>query len=127
MYYHKKGADVAVADKITLGVTVSFEKSKYVYDSSTGYGKIVEDLVVSEVVKDSIAKVLGLAQGDVIKELRIYRVDDLTEYKLSRSYQIGDLLFSVRVGDKISFTIDRGGNQMLTSEYTVLDSDLKIP
>ena len=127
MYYHKKGADVAVADKITLGVTVSFEKSKYVYDSSTGYGKIVEDLVVLEVAKDSIAKVLGLAQGDVIKELRIYRVDELTEYKLSRSYQIGDLLFSVRVGDKISFTIDRGGNQMQTSEYTVLDSDLKTP
>jgi len=127
MYYHKKGADVAVADKITLGVTVSFEKSKYVYDSATGYGKIVEDLVVTSIIENSIAEKLGLNKDDVIKNLRIDRAGTPLEYELSRSYQIGDLLFSVRVGDKISFTIDRDGNQMQTSEYTVLETDLKTP
>lgn len=127
MYYHKREEDVAVADKITLGVTVSFEKSKYVYDSATGYGKIVEDLVVTSIIENSIAETLGLNKDDVIKNLCIDRDSTPLEYELSRSYQIGDILFTVRAGDKISFTINRGGNQMQTSEYTVLDSDLKIP
>ncbi len=109
------------AHKITLGVTVTADSSKYVYDEKLGYGKIEETIKVSEVNENSIASAMGLKANDLLKS---FKVNDVS-YTLSRNYEIGDLLFKVKEGDKISFTYLRDNKEENSSEYTVLSQDVK--
>lgn len=109
------------AHKITLGVTVDYSNSRYVYNEQTGYGKIVEDLKVSGIGENTIASTFGLQIGDVLKS---FKIND-KEYTLNRSFEISDILFKVYSGDEISFTYTRGGESKTTSVYKVLASDIK--
>ena len=109
------------AHKITLGVTVTSSNSKYVYNEQTGYGKIVEDIVVTEITENSIASAFGLVADDVLKT---FKVND-TVYTLNRYFDIGDILYKVKEGDNISFTYTRGEENKNTSVYKVLASDIK--
>ena len=106
--------------KILLGVTVKAQNSKYVYDKQSGYGNIVEDITVVEVSSSSIASALGLKENDILTKF----VVNGEEHTLSRNFDISDILFTVRKGDKISLVITRDGNEQTTETYTVQESDL---
>ncbi len=110
------------AKKIALGIEVLSSNSKYVFDQEKGEGKIVETITVSNVTSGSISEKLGLQVGDVLVALV---VDDI-EYTINRSFNIGDALFTVRSGDKISFKIIRSGQEKSSLIYTVLESDLTV-
>lgn len=106
----------------TLGVTVSISNSKYVYDSQTSSGKITETVTVSEVTENSIAAgTFALQAGDV---LTAFVIND-TEYQIDRSFEVNDLLLTVRTGDKIAFKYERDGTDgvQTTAQYTLLASD----
>ncbi len=120
--------------KLYPGITTQAENSRYVYDSASDKGKIVEDVVVSSVEhravngfalssNQKIGKNLGLAQGDVLKSIFI----NGTEHKITRLFNMDDLLLTVRVGDKIKFAYSRGGVQAQTAEYTVTGENLFDP
>ena len=68
----------------------------------------------------SIAEKMGLAVGDEVLAFVI----NGTEHEIDRSFQIGDLLLTLRAGDKISFKIRQSGQETETSEYEILSSDL---
>lgn len=116
--YHADGT----VKKVIVGVTVSSANSKYVYDEATGRGKIVEDVVIASVTQNSIAHALGLQQGDVIEKLTINGVS----YNVSRYFDIGDILYTVRAGDEISFEFKRDNVTVLSTVYTVKSSDLQV-
>ncbi len=120
IHYSKNGA--TSLSKITLGVTVRFNNSKFVYDAAKGYGKICEDVVINSITANSIAEDLGLSAEDIIRSI----VVNQTEYAIDRYFDIDDLLYVVREGDEISVKYIRSGKQSQTGNYTVLASDLSV-
>lgn len=105
--------------KITLGITVTSQNSKYTYNSENGYGTITEEIVVSEITSGSIAKSkLGLKTGDILTSIVI----DGVEYKLERYFDIGDYLLSL-TEDSTFYFIKGSGKS--TNSYTVTASDLE--
>lgn len=111
------GKDVKV---LRLGITVGSQNSKYVFDEDLGYGVIKEDIVCTEVTKNSLAEGLGLQSGDKLIALKI---NDVT-HNLDRYFNISDLLYTVRQGDVVSFDYYRDGTLTNSTEYTVTSSDL---
>ena len=108
------------AKTITLGIEVISSNSKYVFNAEKGSGEIIETITVSKVNADSISEKLGLKTDDVLLS---FIVNDV-EYSINRSFNISDILFTIRSGDQISFKISRESQAITSSTYTVLNSDL---
>lgn len=121
MYYYNDGDDKTNgAYKITLGVEVSEEGSKFVYNAEDGTSKVEANISVAKVNAKSIAETMGIKANDVL--LSFY-IDD-KEYALDRSYEVGDLLLTVRVADKIGFKVLRGSETIDSDKYVIQSSDL---
>ena len=118
--YHKSSGSVASAYKIQLGIKVLTKNSKYTYNKLTGYGEINEDIVISEVEQNSIASEIGIKVGDIIKSMFI----NGKEYTLSRSFNIADMLLTIRQGDSITFTVLRNSTQITLTAYEVIKTNL---
>ncbi len=118
LYYARQGE--RSVKKITVGVTVRYENSKYVYDTESQYGKIVEDVIVDSVVSGSIAEGLGIKAGDKISAIKINGM----EYAINRYFEIGDILYTIRQGDEISICYERENEQKQTGMYEIKASDL---
>lgn len=108
--------------KISLGVEVVVNHSKYEYDATYGYGKIVEEIIVSAVQQNSVIERLGVSVNDKIISIIINSV----EHKINRTFDIGDLLLTIRAGDVINVKYERNSQVKLGTPYTVLDSDLAV-
>ena len=106
----------------TLGITVTSQNSRYIYDAAAGSGKLYEDIVVSEVASGSIASDVGIRTGDLVRALFI----NGQEYDVARSYDIGDLRLILRPGDTISFMVEREGEQLSTGSYTINSDDFSV-
>ena len=105
---------------ITLGIEVVSSNSKYVFDAEKGCGEIVETITINKVNSNSISEKLGLKKDDVLIS---FIVNDV-EYSINRSFNISDILFVIRSGDKISFKISRSSQETTTATYNVVESDL---
>lgn len=119
-YYATDGDDSTVgAYTISLGITRNGldTNSRYVYDSVSGYGKIVEDITVSDA--NSLAKEAGVQAGDMLKELTI----DGVVYELDCYYDITDALLNVRPGSTLTITYLRDG-QTYTSDAVTVSTDV---
>ena len=113
--------DETSVKKPLLGVTVESKNARYVYDSASGLGYVKEDIVVTDISDNSIAKKLGFTAGDIIEEIVI----NGTSHVVNRSYEIGDLLLTIKSGDTISVKCLRGQEKISTNSYTFISSDLK--
>ena len=121
LYYANDGDDSTNgAYRITLGLSVTADSSRYVYDAATGYGHIEEVVTVSSVSAGTIAGKLELAEGDRIDAL----VVNGTEYGVSRTFHIYDILLTVRAGDSIRIRYERDGSLQMTDSYAVSTADL---
>ncbi len=118
--YDYSGSSQKQAKKITFGVTVQSQNSKYVYDAVKGFGKIVEEISVSEITAGSVAEAMGLQVGDVITGL--YIGGDYTQFDTSA--ELGDLCYAVREGDVIALTYTRGGTARTGTSFTVTAGNL---
>lgn len=108
--------------KPTLGVVLEAKNTKYVYSASLGYGKICEDVVVNLVTGGSIAETMGLKAGDYITGIAIGE----TQYAVTRSFNISDLLFVLRAGDEIKIFYTRDGVSAESGSYTMQASDFSL-
>lgn len=121
IYYHEESDSVVSPQKIVIGVNgVNILNSRYVYDESTGSGKIVETISIVEVASGSIAETIGLQAGDILNSIYINNV----EYKLNKHFEISDVMLMVRVGDVIKVNYTRDSNTTDSSTYTILTTDL---
>ncbi len=107
-------------NKVTLGVTVQKGDSKYVYDEKTGYGKVYSDINVAEVALFSIAHRMEVKVGDRITAFNV----NSTKYVLEQYFSIGDVLYTVKAGDVISFNLVRDGEEIQSREYTINASEI---
>lgn len=122
-YYHNDANDSTNGVyKITLGITVTSENSKYVYDSNKGYGKIESQAKITEVTLLSLAYGMGLKVDDIITEMII----DGNSYEIYRHFDIGDYILSLRVNSTISFNVLRNGESFTTDSYTVKNNNLAV-
>ena len=115
------GTSPTSVKKIKLGISASSQNSKYVYDSASGYGSIVEDIIVDAVEENSIASILGLQENDQIKSIFINDI----EYSINRTFEIGDILLGARGNDVIKVIYTRNSQQYLSTTYTILDTDIQ--
>ncbi|MBO5102606.1 MAG: trypsin-like peptidase domain-containing protein [Clostridia bacterium] len=119
-YYNDNNETFGVY-KIKLGVEVETTNSKYVYDSNTGLGEIVETLKVTNVEENSITDLMELEVGDIIKGFVINN----EVYDINRTFEIGDKLVEVRAGDEIKIVYARAGaDPVQSAAYTILATDL---
>lgn len=122
-YYFGSGDNVGYG--IKLGVQVVSQNSKYVYDKTSGYGTIREEIVVDSVNSGSIADSMGLEMNDILQTIKIQsKSGETSEVTLDRNFDISDVILTIRAGDTISFGIVRGGETKVSAEYTVKESDL---
>lgn len=119
--YHANDGDDSTEglNSVTFGVTVSISNSKYVYDSSVGYGKIVETVNVESVSSGSIADEVGIEDSDIIKAVII----NGEQKDVLRSFNLSDIAMTLRPGDKIQFVVERGGSTVTTATHTIVSSD----
>ena len=115
IHYYESGDDGGCAYQITLGITVSTQNSKYVYDAEKGYGEVCEEVVVNSVEEGSVSEAMGVQSGDIIKKIVISG----TEYEINRSFDISDLKLTMREGDTIEFVVERGGQLVNSQTYTL--------
>lgn len=108
------------AKKITLGIEVVARNCKYVFDEQQGVGDVVETVCINKITSGSISDDMGLQVDDVLVSFVINDV----EHTIKRNFNIGDLLFDVRIGDVIYFKISRGDQTLDTIKYTVKAGDL---
>lgn len=122
MYHYGDGKeDTNGVYKLTVGITVSSEKSKYVYDELAGYGEIVEDIVVASVESGSIAEKMGLQVGDKLRFIE----NGGTRYALNRYFDIADGLLRLTEGTEFSFVYERDGERTTTAVYAVQAADMQ--
>ncbi len=118
MYYGEQGEQSV--KKLSVGISVRYENSRYIYDAQSQSGKIREDVIVNEVSSNSLAAQFGIKVDDIITAIV---VNDAV-HEIDRYFDIGDILYTVRMNDEISFSLIRDGNAMQTPVYTVTASDL---
>jgi len=111
---------VKYTQKLYLGVTLIADNCRYVYNEDTGVGEVLEDVTVSNAESGYPASSLKLKSGDIITAVF---VGD-TEYKITRRFQIADVLLTVRAGDIIAVSYTRGGTPCVSDDYTVKADDL---
>ena len=115
LYHYTDGDDTTNGVyTVTLGVTVSAKNAKYVLDES-GYGKITEEICVETVENGSIAEEMGIAAGDTLTAVIIGGV----RHELDRTFDIGDLLLTLRPNDTLQFVYTRNGADGTTERLTL--------
>ena len=123
IYYHKQTNGVANAKKLVLGITVEAQNMHAIYNPITNRSTLVEDVVITQ-MEIGVGSNIGLHLGDKILSIAI----NDTTHIINKQYQIGDLLFTVRPGDKIIFTVERNGVERdfgITTSEGMLESQLK--
>ena len=123
MYYYENEEDYAhEMYKISLGVTVSSENSRFDYDELTGSGKIIENITVVSTESGSISRKTGIETGDIIKGIII----NGSVVTFDRQYDIADILLTIRENDVLSFLVERDGESVVTDSYTITANDLAV-
>lgn len=121
MYYYKDNdSQTNGVYKVTIGITVSPQKSKYVYNEISGYGKIVENIVLLSVESGSIGEQIGLQTDDRI----VAMVIDGETLTLNRYFEIADGVLLLTTGTEFSIVYERGGVGYTTNAYTVTNDDI---
>lgn len=113
IYYHEAGNNAYNLQYITmadLGI-----KTIDVYDNyNTVNGKLTYKVKVSSFTKTTL-KNLGLKLNDEIVELKI----DAQTYKITRGFQLDDILISVRKNSIVTFTISRIGENFEVENFKI--------
>lgn len=106
------------AKLVKLGVTPGIRSSSMMKDEN-GNIKIIEKVYVNIVDSTSIFY-NKLAYGDVINSITVGG----NTYTITRSYQVEELVFNLKVGNSITFNVTRGGVQTSVTATFTTTTDL---
>lgn len=123
--------------KALLGITVISNEPRAVYDAENGKTVIEETVTVYEnadegaIIEESALAYGKLFAGDVIKSVAFDRQSDGTdgygeEIAVTRSYQVVDLMLTVRPGDKIKITVLRPYTEGETTAYKQIEAEITV-
>lgn len=96
----RHGISVEVADMYSTGL------------NENGYAEIYEQVKISSV---SLSAASGkLQSGDILKHIKIVRGESVIEdLDITREHNFHDAMMSVRAGDEVIFTVNRGGSDVV--------------
>lgn len=97
-------------NKALLNITTALTDSYSRYDAENGVARIYETVKIDSVSGAPSSGVLRA--GDVIKAIRVTKSDGSVRdgVTVTRRYNISDVLLSVRKGDTVTVTVERGGS-----------------
>ncbi len=105
-------------NRLTLGITLSSENTRSYFNKDTLLTEIVEDVIIKEVESGSFADNLNLQVNDKILKIKI---NDY-ELKITRMFEVIDVFYKVKVGDKVEIEIE---NKDIIS-FTAIESNFQI-
>lgn len=91
--------------KLSIGINLNSQNTKSVYNAITRMVDIVEDVIISSIDESSLASSLGFAVNDKIVSISIGE----ETVAINRLFEAIDYLDNVRVGDNVTFEIERNG------------------
>lgn len=100
-----------------LGVTVTINGSRAVYDSETGMLSIEEDVTVYTVEQGQLGAVFEV--GDILRSVKIGDREKI----ITRQHHLIDFMITARVGDEVEFVVLRDGVEQ-TLKVTITQSCL---
>ena len=104
------GTDTESVQRALLGITVSINDSKAIYDTATGLIVIKETVSVYDINVESLAD--GVLQ---VNDILVSATIGNTTTDITRQYHVIDMMLDVRVGDVVTFSILRNGEEMTVS------------
>ncbi len=112
-----RGAAVAY-----LGVTSEVAGKKSVFDERTGKVYTEEKVTLKSIEYNSPANLAGLREADTMLSGRLFDASGalVREVNFTSQHRIGDLMFFVRLSDRLEFTVSRTGEEepvTVTIEY----------
>ena len=119
-YYNGSNGRYKGTYKMRIGVTSQAENSRYAYDVATGTGRLISDIKITEVSSGSLGESMGFKVGDVLRSVTVNGV----QTEIYRLFHVSDLMLTVRVGDRITFTYERDGQVQTTSEIFAQTANL---
>lgn len=105
--YYCEGKDAYTVQRCMMGITVSANSSKAVYDTETGKIRIVEEVMISDITSTSAVKNY-LQKNDVINSITI----DGVKYEVIRIYNVVDAMLNARVGSSVVLNVTRNGERL---------------
>jgi len=104
---HCFGTSETAVMRPLLGITISIEDSKGVYDSEHACMRVEETVVVHEIGATSVMKG-KLAVGDVFVRMSVAGVSK----EITRRHHLLDFMLTARVGDTLTYTVLRDGEEI---------------
>ncbi len=109
------------AARASLGITIEVVDTRSAYDEETGKIYVEEKLNLREVTSGGVADKMGMLAGDTLISVKhsFTRNGEKMEHEviLTRDFKLLALLFEVRRGDTLEFTVSRAGESQRLS-YT---------
>lgn len=109
--------------KYLIGITITIDNPRNIYDSTESINKLYEDVLITAVNENSIAKTIGVKVGDKVKSIKITRANGFEEeYFITRMHTLTDVMLTLRVGDTAEFCVIRENESSGNLEEIKLDS-----
>ena len=110
IHYYEETNSVVKVKKFYLGVTTQAKNSYAEYNSETNKTILHDETHITQLDVGGVGDTIGLKVGDVITAVVINGVT----HNLTRSFQMSDLMLTVRTGDSVAFY----GNRTIGEETT---------
>ena len=109
--------------KFLMGVTITVDNPRNVYDSQTFTNTIVEDVYVSKVNEDSLAKEIGFEVADRIISISVKRGTNQPKITtITRQHHLNSVVLNLRVGDEVTYVVSRWNQEEGKYETKTLDT-----
>ncbi|MBQ9793106.1 MAG: serine protease [Clostridia bacterium] len=107
--YQEDAEDNSVGvHKYLIGLTITIENPRNEYIEATNTHYLSEDTVVVEVTEGGTAQNIGFMAGDKIKSVKVTSIDETeTTYEIKRRHHLIDGMLSLRLGDRVVYTVIR--------------------
>lgn len=115
--YSETNTVVATLNRVALGVGVHVDSSSSVYNTTTGYCEIVQNLSIVDTIDNVLVLTSSSAAYGILydgDELVSVKIDGVT-YELTRMFVLSELLWKCDVGDSIELTIIRNNVQSVVT------------
>ncbi len=120
---HCDGKNNTSVIKCLVGITVQTTDSHAEYDAESGNITLYDEVTIIEVSESSLAKDV-LKAGDILKKIKLNDQEELTIF---RQYELIDLMLKARVGDTITITVLRDGEEVVFSGVFTDSNTTKAP
>ena len=107
IYYDNQNLSNDTVKRILIGINVGIKRAYTVYDTETGKVHKMEDVRISSVSAGGAAEG-KLSVDDVIKAVTV----DGVKYDIVRTFNVIDVMLTVRQSSSVVFHIERGGAAM---------------